>query len=187
MLDDLPPLLTVAEFCARTNGAVSESDPRVQPLIDAVTAAVRRWCGWHVSPSVDDVMVLDGEGGRSLTLPTLHVTEVKGLVVDGSTIDPVDFDWSESGQIMLRCGQFPDRYRSVRVTVRHGFDSVSDVTQVVQQVAANAVSSALGATREQAGGVSITWALTAPNVSGGVSLLARDLESLSAYRLPPRT
>ena len=74
----------------------------------------------------------------------------------------------------------------MQIKVQHGFDldAVADLKQVVQQVVGNAISSPLGATREQAGAVSVSWATTAPGVSGGLSLLERDLMILDRYKLP---
>jgi hypothetical protein len=45
----------------------------------------------------------------------------------------------------------------------------------------------MGATREQAGIYAASWATTAPGVSGGMSLLARDTAVLDTYRLAGNT
>ena len=80
----------------------------------------------------------------------------------------------------------PARFRAVQAKIQHGYDldAVADLKAVVQQVVGNAISSPLGATREQAGAVSVSWATTAPGVSGGISLLERDYAIVDQYRLP---
>lgn len=180
----LPALLTPADFSTATGGKVSPTDPRVKPLLDGATAGVRRYCGWHVAPQVDTTVTLDGPGGNLLLLPSLHVTAVTSVKVRGVELDPDGFEWSEKGMLRRLGGCWPTRFRSIEVTLTHGFEVAPDVVQIIQQVCANAIASPMGATREQAGQISIAWATTAPGVSGGMSLLDRDLAILDMYRLP---
>ncbi len=184
MMASIPPLLTAADFSAGTNGVISPDDPRLGPLLDGASAAVRRYCGWHVTPVISEDVLLDGTGSSLIIVPTLRLVSVSSASNDGVTVDQTGFDWSPAGLVKLRSGCWSNRYRSVALSISHGFESAPDVVQIVQQVVANAISSSMGATREQAGQVSISWSLTAPNVAGGVSLLQRDLDVLNLYRLP---
>ena len=179
----LDPLISAAEFSQGTNGVISADDPRVHGIIAGASAAVRAYCGWHIGPVVDQFLFVDGPGGRELTLPTMRVVDLKKILYRGQEIDHDSYSWSESGQVRLHSGFWPSGYRALTVHIEHGFEDFADVRQVVQQVASNAIASSMGATREQAGGVSVSWALTAPNVSGGVSLLQRDLAVLDAYKI----
>lgn len=176
-------LVTPDDFAAWTGGRVPSTDPRVATLLDGATAAVRRYCGWHIAPPMEETIILDGEGGRLVTLPTLHVTDVTEVKAGGQVLDVDRYDWSRLGNIELRGGRWPRRYRSVEVTLTHGFPSAPDISQIIKQVCASAISSPMGATREQAGGLSVSWGTTAPNVSGGISLLQRDLDVLNLYRI----
>lgn len=181
----MEPLVTPAEFEAGTGGAIKASDPRVLPLLSAASTAVRRWCGWHIAPVVTEELVLDSPGGSLIVLPTMRLLEVTALTVGGVVFDVESLEWSANGEVRTRDRRgWPEGFRNMSATIRHGFESAPDVAQVVQQVVANAVTSPLGATREQAGQVSIQWAQTAPGVAGGLSLLGRDLDVLAAYRLP---
>lgn len=177
-----PALLTPLEFSAGTGGKIAASDPRLPAMLEGATSAIRNYCGWHVAPLVTEPMVLDGPGGQLLTLPTLRLAAVTSLSIAGEAVDLTDLEWSASGEVWRSC--WPKRFRSVEITVSHGFDSAPDLVQVVQQVVANAITSPLGATREQAGPFAVSWATTAPGVSGGLSLLQRDLATLTLYRLP---
>lgn len=179
----MEPFLRIDQFAAATGGQVAASDARLGPLLDAASAAVRRYCGWHISPVAEETLVLDGPGGDLLVLPTLRLEMVTSLTVSGEAVDVAGLEWSGNGEVRRR-GGWPDRFRSVVIGIRHGFADAPDVQQIVQQVVANAISSPMGATREQAGQVSVQWSTTAPGVSGGLSLLERDLAVLDRYRLP---
>lgn len=179
-----PPLLSAAEFAIGTGGKISASDPRVQPLIDGATAGIRRYCGWHVAGPWTETATLDGHGADVLALRTLHLRNVASLRESGTAlVAGVDYEWSTNGELRRLSGRWTSRWRALEVTFEHGFDAAADLAQIVQQVVANAVASPMGATREQAGVVSISWSTTAPGVSGGISLLERDLLVLDTYRL----
>lgn len=178
----LPPLLTAAEFAAATP-SVHVDDPRLMHLLNGATAAVRRYCGWHIAPVVAETVTVDGPGGANLQLPTLRLVAVNSITVGGEVLASNRFDWSALGDVRLRSGWWPTRYRSIVADIEHGFEAAPDVGQVIRQVVANGLSSPMGATREQAGAMSVSWATTAPGVSGGLSLLQRDLAVLDRYRI----
>lgn len=109
------------------------STPRgVDPAqFEAAAESVRAYCRWHVAPVIEETLVLDGGGARRLILPTLRVVEILSLEVDGHEVD--DPEWSAAGILF---GRFPDRPRSVKVTMRHGFDECPlGVGEVVASVA----------------------------------------------------
>lgn len=174
--------MSVADFTSGTGGRIPENDPRVETLLAGASAAVRRYCKWHVTPVVDETMVLDWDGADLLVLPTLRLVDLRSVSVSGVSLDLDQVEWSHNGELRIPAGK--PGFRSITVTMRHGFDGAEDLVQVVQQIVANALASPLGATREQAGQVSVSWATTAPGVSGGISLLQRDLDILNLYRLP---
>ena len=87
--------------------------------------------------------------------------------------------------IQLQGGRFPRRFRTVEVTISHGYEAaeVPDLAQVIRQVVVNAAVSPMGVLRESAGSVSIEYSTTGAGIAGGVSLLARDMAILDAYRI----
>lgn len=156
-------------------------------LIAQVEAAVRSYCGWHIAPSVTETITVDGQGGHVLALPTLHLTAVTAVSNASDVVSLDDVDWSEAGYLELRCGHWTCRPRGVIATITHGYDTPpAEVVGVIMQVASRASSSPAGITREQAGSVSFSYALTAPGVSGGVALLEHERAILDHYRIPPR-
>lgn len=94
-----------------------------QAAVDAVLAAARRHCGWHVSPvKTGDVLTLDGPGVQLLDLPTLKLNAVTSMVEDGTTLDVAKLNWSENGSIRKRSGGcWTHWYRAVVATITHGF------------------------------------------------------------------
>lgn len=168
-----------------TRGKIAATRPGADELLRGASTAIRRHCGWHVSPPVTEELVVDTNGGELLQLPTLHLVEVHTVTEHGRNPVPGDdIEWSVTGTLRNRAG-WPDRFRGVRVLATHGYRSedVDDLAQIVCQLVTNALSSPLGATREQAGSTAISWATTAPGVAGGISLLERDLAILAPYRL----
>src|SRR5665647_3190809 len=135
------PIILAAELSAATQGKVLASDPRVQPLLDGATSAIRRWCGWHITPSVTETLVLDGPGGDVLTLPTLYLTALTSVTEDNILLteyDPAtdlgDYEWSELGNVKRVYGHWTERYRGLSVAIVHGYDDAPDVAQIITQV-----------------------------------------------------
>jgi hypothetical protein len=181
----LPPFVTAEEFSAWTGGKIAANDPRVEPLLRGASAGLRRWAGWHIAPVLEETLTGDGPGGRLLILPTGRLLSVVSVDNAGETVDSSTVDASKSGMLELQAGVWSARFGSVSVRVRHGWDlaGVPDISQIIKQAVAMALASPMGATREQAGTISISWATTAPGVSGGLSLLARDLELLAPFKI----
>jgi len=181
----LPPFVTAAEFSAWTGGKIAAEDPRVEPLLLGASAGLRRWAGWHIAPVLEETLTGDGPGGRLLILPTGRLLSVLSVDNAGETVDSSAVDVSKSGMLELQSGAWTSRFGRATVRVRHGWDlaDVPEISQIIKQAVAMALASPMGATREQAGTVSISWATTAPGVSGGLSLLQRDLELLAPYKI----
>jgi len=176
-MPDAAALVTPADVAAASGGQVTDGDPRLPPLILAATAAIRLWCGWHIAPVITETLALDGEGSASLNLPSGHVVDVTALRVDGVTQPVGEWDWSTAGMIRLRRGLFPDRFRCVQVDLTHGYAQAPAVTAVITRAVLGACASPMGATREQAGSISVSWART------GMTMTAEDRADLAPYRL----
>ena len=151
----------------------------------AAEAAVRKYCGWHIAPVIIEDVVLDGTGTRSLFVKSLRLVDVVAASVDGVPVDVSTLEWSEAG-FLRTSGVWPDRLRSVRLTIQHGFDEIPDVVAIVRAIAARADAAPTGVVREQAGLVSLTNSATAPGVSGGVVLMDHERRMLDAYRIGAR-
>lgn len=177
-VDSLDSMISVSDFRALCPG-MSSTDEQVQAVLDAVSAAVRDYCGWHVSPSLECTFTGHGEGGL-LILPAMGVTSVESLSVSGEAV--TDYEWTAAGMVRLKGVTFPNEWRSVVCTYNAGF-SIGAIGQVVAQIASNALAAAPGVANERAGNVSITYNQTGAGITGGVSLLPRDYEILAPYKL----
>lgn len=115
-------------------------DGDAEMFLVAAEAEVRRYCGWHIAPSVT---VTEGRfpvGERGLVmLPSLHVTDVETVIVDGRELGPDEYDWEPCGFISRRLPSWPrDPY--ARVTFTHGYDQCpADVAHVVFEIASRAI------------------------------------------------
>lgn len=160
-----------------------DGDP--DAIVRQVQAAIRRYCGWHIAPSLTETILVDGSGSRHMWLPTLHLTELVEVKSSGEVMDADLIDWSASGYLESRCGRFSSRPRGVEVTLTHGYDdSPADLVGVAVGIADRSRSTG-GARREAAGAVSIDFA-TFNGVAGSIALLQHEIDLLAQYKLPPR-
>lgn len=177
---EIPSIITPSQFAVLTGGRMSSTTEQVQAMLDATSAAVRGYCGWHVAPALECVWVGDAPDGIC-QLPAMGVS-VTSVEVGGTALDPTAYEWAESGLVRLR-GRAP-RWRSVRVEFAAGYDGGTDgIGAVVAQLAANALAASPGVREEHAGQVGISYNQTASGVSGGVRLLDSDRALLDPWRV----
>ena len=108
------------------------TDPYQRRLI-AAENRVRRYCGWHISPVIEQTVVLDGSGSTALFVPTLKLRSVTACKVNGVDVDPATLEWSEDGFLRRSCG-WPDRLRSVELTIEHGFEEAPEVAELIMEI-----------------------------------------------------
>lgn len=122
------PELTAADVEAYTGGRLAAAAPETVRLLDAALKTARRYCGWHVTPVRTDAdVVLDGPGGRRLSLPTLHLVELTDITEDGTALDVTALYVSALGLVRKRSGAcWSPQYGAIAVTMEHGFDDATD-------------------------------------------------------------
>lgn len=122
-----------------TQGRLVKDDPETSRLLAATLAAVRSYCGWHVTPvKTDDVVPMDGPGTQSLILPTLKLLSV-GEIRERITLPgggphetvylPADLEVSRRGIVLKRFTLAPhvsypwwsSNLGSIDVKMTHGF------------------------------------------------------------------
>lgn len=180
------PFILPDELRDYTKGLISATDARAPLILAGATQAIQNFCGWHIAPAKEVTVQLDG-GGRILYLPSLKVNSLTSVSINGTAIDLSLLEWSRvTGNVRYKSGcWFPETWGGIEVVFNSGYQTVpADLKQIVLQVASAALSSPTGATREQAGQVSMQWATTAPGVAGGLSLLDRDFQIVSQYFIP---
>lgn len=203
--ETLPDLISTTDFSKFTNGKFGTTDTRIAANISSASAAIRNYCGWHISPSLDCGMLFNVKDLRDcfigtdllIQLPATYVTGVSKVVLDaiwnedaddwdGEIItDPERIDWG-TGDGLLRIYDVGARDRRSKIFVRFtaGFPAAS--IPLIKEIASAAVSRALtntyGVNSEAAGGVSISYNA---NWSGkGSSAITNDTrEALDAYKV----
>lgn len=182
------PIVLVADLDAYQAG-----EP--QSLIDAATAAVRRYCGWHITPSRTEVLVLQGDASSTLMLPSLCVSAVTSVTYGNTLlVADDDYSWTTYGVVTFapRVPYFISppfwsyRPRAVTVELTHGFESAPDVEAVILSMVARARVSPSGVIRSQVGQVGVTYSQTGTGQAGGIALLPNELATLDLFRLAPR-
>lgn len=174
-----------AEPIVITDDLVAYQGGDAQRLIDQATALVRRYCGWHVTPSVTETVTVDGSGYAFQPLPSLCVTNVASVTEDGALLDSTAYEWSNVGHLW-RAWPWSGRYRAIVVAMTHGFADAPEVATVIMAVASRAQKAPDGVTRSQVGQVSETLTQFAFNQAGGLVMLDAEKLILDRYRLPPR-
>ena len=158
-----------------------------QAALDAATAAVRAYCGWHVTPEVTETVTVDVEGCTVL-LPSLYVTDVTEVRAEGEVVDAAGYEWSAAGILRVHAKR---GFRTLEVTMTHGYAEAPDVAEVVLRAAARstAVNGSDGAAfplkSVQVGQVSEGYAVPT-SWAGGSALTDEDRAVLDRYKLPPR-
>lgn len=149
----------------------------------AAQATIRRYCGWHVAPSIEQTLRLDSYGGRRLLLPSKHVTAVSSVVADG--VDITDrTHWSQAGILQTDAGTIlPDMPGGVQVTLTHGYEPAEapDVIMLMETIARRARSQGLIAS-QSVNGASVSY-LTAGGAPLSIPLLGIEQQLLDPYRL----
>jgi len=165
-----------------------------QNLIDQATALVRRYCGWHVTPSLSETVILDGSGNGIQLLPTMHLSAVTSVTYDGVLLTDEDYSWSPvgvieyapSGPYFSTAVRWATGLGKVVVVMTHGFDEAPDLAGVIMAIASRAQASPNGVTRSQMGPFSESFSQTGANIAGGVSMVKHEEGILDRYRLHPR-
>lgn len=158
------------------------------PLVWAAVARIRRYCGWHVTPTTTEALTLDGPGGRLLVLPTLRILDVSDVVNDGAVVDPSDYRRSaRAGALELVTGCWTRNLSGVSLSLTHGMDEATEeLAQLALHMAARAATSPTGRIREQVGQRQDAPTLVGTNAAGGVVLMEHEKASLDAYRITVR-
>jgi hypothetical protein len=187
-----------------TDLAPTENDRILQ-----AEAFVRAYCGWHIAPSRSETLILDGPGGHTLCLPSLHVSSIDAITENGNDLtEGDDYTWSVAGIVhrvgwasgwnmatdnlggpnsVPGWGWWTCQLQGISVDLTHGFDEVpAEITGAVQAIAQQLVDNPGGLEQQSVGPFMERYGTT-----GGGGLLftlgaGSQLSALEPYRLPRR-
>lgn len=184
--------MTTAEGIALEPFAGPAALPGVDPevaagLLAAASGLIRAYCGWHIAPSITETITVDGSGTTVLGLPTLHLTDLSEVTINGE--DEADVEWTERGLLRLSCrGPWPQRWRSITVTMTHGYDCAPAAMAAVATAMARRVTVNPDALTNESIGQQYTAGYAA-NPAGFTGLAFVPAEAawlLGPYRIPLR-
>lgn len=117
--------------------------------------AIRRYLGWHLSPSITETIVVPVKQRGLVPLPSRYVTAVTSVEIADEVLAADDYEWNESGwiqtgRLFYDTSRYPTSSSSWRldqatVTLTHGYQETPlEVKQVayelVETTAASPVS-----------------------------------------------
>lgn len=136
-MPDVNGELTTADVESYTQGRLSAADPETSNILNSALSALRTYCGWRVTPSATETIVLDGTGLQTIIIPTLKVVSINSITVYDpnanatttiDTTDPTQLQTSaETPGVLYRGGWSYWTWGRGNVTVNltHGFDNVT--------------------------------------------------------------
>ena len=202
----IPDFITATDFANYTNGRFGTTDTRIAAGIPSATEAVRNYCGWHISPSLECGMIYrvrdlrDAFIGADLLvqLPATYVTAVSKIVLDARWNEDAD-DWDGEvitdserfdfgmGDGLLRIYDVGPRDRRSQIFIRYtaGMDnaSIPSIKELTANMVTHAIANPYGVNSEAAGGVSVSYSSAWAGKSGAGALSNDTREVLGAYRV----
>lgn len=202
--ETLPDFITAEEFNAFTGGKFT-GDTRISANIPSATAAIRNYCGWHISPNLTCGMLYAVRDLRDafigpdllIQLPATYVTSIEKIVLDavwdsdadtwsGEIISDADRYDISNGDGLVRIYDVGPRDRKSKIFIKYtaGLPAnyqMSAIKELTANRVARAVVDTYGVNSESAGGVSISY--NATYAGKGSAALSNDAkETLDAYR-----
>lgn len=183
----LPDIITSTEFNTYTASRYT-GDTRIAPGITAASLAIRNFCGWHLSGSlqcniswtIKNRGIVRSGSDLLVQLPTRFLTAVASVEVAGEAT--TDFTFQSNGLLTIYDVSISDRRDLIEVEFTSGLADDSAIKELVAQMVTQSVAKSYGITSEAAGGVSITYNSSWTNGSYE-SILANNSGMLAPYRL----
>lgn len=180
--EDLGPIISLNQFHAITDCAYMDN-PRVESALLAASQAIRNYCGWHISPSVQCTAYPEG-GAIVAKLPAGYVSEIVSITENGTELSPDDYEWRRDG-LLKRA--FPHKWSSkwdgIKAEYMAGYEAeaVPDLVEAICAITTGVMSVSAGVISESADGVSISYSQSASSIAAG--LTAAQKSALESYKV----
>lgn len=175
----IEPIISVSDFSDLTG----IDNPRAEAAVTAASQAIRNYCGWHISPSLNCTAYPVG-GGRVAKLPAGYVSALTSISENGSALDSGAYEWRSDGLIRRTdCKNWTDTWDGITAVYAAGYsaDAIPDLVEAVCSVASGVLSVAPGVASESADGVSISYSVNASSIAA--ALTSQQKSALEPYRL----
>lgn len=171
-------LITPTELGVYLRDDTARTSPAGLLACSLASEWVRSYCGWPITYVEYQDYILNGSGGRYVTLPTLMLLSIDTVQVDGVELSyPDDFTFADNGLVCRVNSTWPDRLACVEIGgVTHGYDRAAlpdGVRLAALSIAAREYKNPEGLAEVASGTVRRKWTLRP---------LERHL--LDRYRLP---
>lgn len=165
----------------------------VELLIKGTEAAVRRHCGWHITQETVTNQVVYPTTGRQMFLPSLFVTAVSSISVNGTPlVENVGYRWRQNGEVLLASYPVstwstwgPSWPADTLASYVHGYAAGAAQLDDIKDVVGSAVARRIGnpdvLQQLQVGGIVEQYA-TSPQLPS-IALLQMEKAELSSYTL----
>lgn len=178
----MPPLLSEGDFNSMTGGAYI-GNSRTRSALLAASQAVRNYCGWHISPSLECEAYPEG-GAKVTKLPAGYVSSIESLTENGQELGAGQYEWRRDG--LLRRAQFriwAGGWNSIKVRYVAGYDieAVPDLAEAIRAIAEGVLSVSAGVISESADGVSVSYSSSASSIAA--ALTSTQKAALAAYKV----
>lgn len=118
----------VGELVTPTQLAGFPGAPFDQTTVSGVVGQVRDRAGWHIAPSEDETLTLDGPDTRQLVLPSLLITaieEVRDVTNPDAPVVLTGWRLAKAG-ILVRDIGWPCGLSVIEVDLTHGYAACPD-------------------------------------------------------------
>ena len=200
--ETLPDFLNAAEFNAYTNGKFG-FDTRIGANIPAATAAIRNYCGWHVSPNLTCGMIYNVRDLRDaftgpdllVQLPATFVTSIEKIILNAVMNQQTgeyegddktdDYDLGGDGLLRIYDVGFLDRKSKIFIKYTAGYpdNKIHDIKELTAHRVTHAVTSSYGVMSEAAGGVSVSYNASWAGNTRSTALPDDNREVLNPYKV----
>ena len=160
----------------RSGGAIEADHPYLADELAAASQAIRKYCGWHIAGVEEKTLRKVRPFCDEVWIPAMEIKSIDSATIDGVVVDVAGVEFDPD------TGWTPLRGRSVSVTYTAGFATPPmDLKTLTLELAAGALGSPLGISREQAGGVSVTFTRASGSLLVGEG--GEDAARLAPYKL----
>jgi len=181
----LPDMINTTEFDNLTARKYA-GDARIIPNISAAQAAIRNYCGWHVSPPLPCIFEADSiSTGRVIQLPARYVSSVESVTFNGETLPPESYHLKSNGLLYFNRKVLGCSWGDIIVKYTAGIPEglMDAIKELIAHRVTHALAQSYGVQSEAAGGVSVTYNATWTNNARATALPSDNKEVLAPYRL----
>lgn len=184
-VDELPSMLSVDEFNEFTADKY-KGDTRIKAEITAAESAIRNYVGWHLSGPLSCAYDGDSEDvARIIQLPSMYVTAVDALKINGADIEKDSYEWKPNGLIRLKYRTTRNEWNDIHVEYTAGLPAANmgAVKEIIANRVTHGLANSYGVTSEASGGVSVTYSSNWASYADAASIPETEKEVLAPYRL----